>query len=83
MKESQPDANAAKLQNALRKGDYAAVRQFADAGYSAAYIPLAKYYLKTPSTHALADIYAKKAKRLGLSGAQEVLDDLAAFGFYD
>lgn len=77
------DDNAAKLQEAVRKGDYASVRKLADSGYSPAYLPLARYYLQNPSTHDLADSYAKKAKRAGVRGAQDIIDDLTALGYYD
>ena len=77
------DDNASKLQTAVKNGDYATVRHLADSGYAPAYLPLAKYYLKNPSTHDLADKYAQKAKRAGVKGAQDVIDDLNALGFYD
>lgn len=82
-KQTTTDDNAAKLQAAVNSGDYATVRKFADSGYAQAYLPLAKYYLKNPSTHDLADKYAQKAKRAGVKGAQDVIDDLNALGFYD
>lgn len=82
-KQTTTDDNAAKLQEAVRSGDYATVRKLADSGYAQAYLPLAKYYLKNPSTHDLADKYAQKAKRAGVRGAQDVIDDLNALGFYD
>lgn len=82
-KQTTTDDNAAKLQEAVRSGDYATVRKLADSGYAQAYLPLAKYYLKNPSTHDLADKYAQKAKRAGVRGAQDVIDDLNALGYYD
>lgn len=75
--------NASKLQKALKKGDYSTVKKLADSGYVPAYLPLAKYYLKSPLTHQEADKYAKKAKRAGVNEAQKVIDDLQALGFYD
>lgn len=82
-KESSNDDNATKLENAVRSKDYATVRKLADSGYAPAYLPLAKYYLNSPSTHDLADKYAQKAKSAGVKGAQDVIDDLNAYGFYD
>ena len=82
-KQTATDDNASKLQAAIQKGDYSTVRKLADGGYAAAYLPLAKYYLQTPSTHNLADQYAQKAKRAGIKGAQSIIDDLEALGFYD
>ena len=72
-----------KLQSALKAGNYPLVRQMADNGYVPAYLPLAKHYLKTPSTHNLADKYARKAKNAGIKGANSVIEDLAALGYYD
>lgn len=77
------DDNASKLQAAIQKGDYSTVKKLADGGYAPAYLPLAKYYLQTPSTHDQADKYAQKAKRAGVKGAQSIIDDLEALGFYD
>ena len=75
--------NATKLQKAIKKGDYSTVKKLADSGYVPAYLPLAKYYFKSPLTHQEADKYAKKAKRAGVNEAQKVIDDLQALGFYD
>lgn len=72
-----------RLQSALKAGNYSLVRQMADNGYSPAYLPLAKHYLKTPSTHNLADKYARKAKNAGIKGANGVIEDLEALGYYD
>ena len=77
------DDNAIKLQMAIQEGDYSTVKKLADSGYSPAYLPLAKHYLQTPSTHNQADKYAQKAKQAGIKGAQSVIDDLEALGFYD
>ena len=78
-----PDPNASKLQRALESKDYVAVRKLADDGYSPAYLPMAEYYVKTPSTHDLADKYAQKAKKAGIKGAQKVIDDLQSMGYYE
>ena len=77
------DPNASKLQSALKSKDYVTVRKLADSGYSPAYLPMAEYYVKTPSTHDLADRYAQKAKKAGIKGAQNVIDDLRAMGYYE
>lgn len=72
-----------KLQSAIKAGNYSSVRQMADKGYAPAYLPLAKHYLKTPSTHNLADKYARKAKAAGIKGANSIIEDLDAMGYYD
>ena len=72
-----------RLQSALKAGNYSLVRQMADNGYAPAYLPLAKHYLKTPSTHNMADKYARKAKNAGIKGANSVIEDLEALGYYD
>lgn len=77
------DSNGEILRVALQNKNYSTVKTLADRGYTPAYIPLAKHYLQDPSTHDLADRYAKKAKRAGLSKAQEIIDDLTALGYYD
>lgn len=77
------DVNAEKLATALRQKNYSTVKKLADGGYAPAYLPLAKYYLQDPSTHAQADKYAKKAKAAGYNKAQEVIDNLDALGFYE
>lgn len=77
------DTNATKLKTALQKNDFATVKNLADKGYSPAYVPLAKHYLKSPTTYDQADKYAKKAKNAGIKEAQNIIDDLEALGFYD
>lgn len=80
---AQVDENAPKLKSALQSGDYITVKRLADQGYVPAYVPLAKYFLETPSTHNLADKYAKKAKSAGVKEAQSVISSLQDFGYYD
>ena len=77
------DTDAAKLKTALQQNDYTTVKNLADKGYAPAYVPLAKHYLKSPSTHDQADKYAKKAKSAGIKEGQNIIDDLDALGFYD
>ena len=77
------DPDATKLKTALQQNDYTTVKNLADKGYTPAYIPLAKHYLKSPSTHDQADKYAKKAKNAGIKEGQSIIDDLEALGFYD
>ena len=77
------DTDATKLKTAIQQNDYTAVKNLADKGYAPAYVPLAKHYLKSPTTHDLADKYAKKAKSAGIKEAQNIIDDLDALGFYD
>lgn len=80
---TETDVKAANLKTAINQGNYTAVKELADEGYSPAYIPLAKYYLQTPSTHNLADKYAKKAKAAGIKGSQDIIDVLEGMGYYD
>ena len=77
------DTDATKLKSAIQQNDYTTVKNLADKGYAPAYVPLAKHYLKSPTTHDLADKYAKKAKTAGIKEAQNIIDDLDALGFYD
>lgn len=67
---------------AIRKSDWKILKELADKGYSKAYIPLAKHYLKTTSTHNLADKYAQKAKKLGIAGADEIIKTLEIYEYY-
>ena len=68
--------------DAIRKSDWKTLRNLADKGYSKAYIPLAKHYLNSPSTHNLADKYAQKAKKLGIAGAEEIIKTLEIYEYY-
>lgn len=67
---------------AIRKSDWKILKELADKGFSKAYIPLAKHYLKTTSTHYLADKYAQKAKKLGIAGANEIIKTLEIYEYY-
>lgn len=68
---------------AISANDWDKLKQLADKGYSKAYLPLAKYYVKKAKTHNLADQYAKKAKAAGISGADDVISILDGMGYYD
>ena len=68
---------------AIRMKNYQEVRRLADDGYIDAYIPLAKYYLLNSKTHHLAETYAKKAQHIGLVGADEIIETLKLYGYYD
>lgn len=68
---------------AIKKKDYNTLRKLADDGYSKAYIPLAKHYLKQSSTHNLADKYAQKAHKVGIKEAEEIINTLTLYGYYD
>jgi serine/threonine protein kinase len=74
--------NASTLKSALAKGNYKKVQQLANEGYSAAYGPLAKYYLQN-NEYSLAETYAKKAKAAGFSEGSSVLRTLESLGYYD
>lgn len=74
--------NAAILRNAISNGNYKKVQQLANEGYSAAYGPLAKYYLQN-SEYSLAETYAKKAKAAGFSDGKKVIMALENLGYYD
>mgnify|MGYP003295319647 FL=1 len=82
-KKVEVNPNEAKLKEALRVGDYNTIKKLADQGYTPAYLPLAKYYMKDPATHNKADVYAKLALKAGIKGAQNIIDDLEALGYYD
>ena len=51
-------------------------------GYSAAYGPLAKYYLQN-NEYSLAETYAKKARAAGFSEGKSVIKALENLGYYD
>lgn len=68
--------------DAIRKSDWKTLRNLADKGYSKAYIPLAKHYLNSPSTHNLADKYAQKAKKFGIAGAEDIIKTLEIYEYY-
>lgn len=66
---------------AIRKSDWNTIKVLADKGYIKAYVPLAKHYLKSPSTHSLAYQYAQKAKKQGIAGADEIIKELELYDF--
>ena len=74
--------NAVALKNALYRGNYKKVQKLANEGYSAAYGPLAKYYLQN-NEYSLAETYAKKAKAAGFSDGKKVIMALENLGYYD
>ena len=74
--------NASTLKSALARGNYKKVQQLANEGYSAAYGPLAKYYLQN-NEYSLAETYARKAKAAGFSEGSSVLRTLESLGYYD
>lgn len=76
------DSNATLLKNALANGDYQQVQKLANQGYSAAYGPLAKYYLSNHD-YETAEFYAKKAKVAGYSEGSAVIKTLENLGYYD
>lgn len=66
---------------AIRKSDWNTLKVLADKGYTKAYVPLAKHYLKSTSTHNLASEYAHKAKKLEIAGADEIIKELKLYDF--
>lgn len=80
--EPKTDNNAALLKTALTNGDYQQVQKLANQGYTAAYGPLAKYYLNNHD-YKTAETYAKKAKAAGFSEGSAVIKTLENLGYYD
>lgn len=78
-----PTSDDEAFKKAVEGNDWDKVKQLADKGYSKAYLPLAKYYVKKAKTHNLADQYAKKAKAAGIAGADDVISILDGMGYYD
>ena len=76
------DDNATTLKKALANGNYKKVQQLANEGYSAAYGPLAKYYLQN-NEYSLAETYAKKARAAGFGEGKSVIKALENLGYYD
>lgn len=76
------DDNTTTLKKALANGNYKKVQQLANEGYSAAYGPLAKYYLQN-NEYSLAETYAKKARAAGFSEGKSVIKALENLGYYD
>lgn len=88
-KEDNPDntptvnkSNEDLYNDAVKKSDWNSLKGLADKGYSKAYVPLAKHYLDSTSTHSLANEYAQRAKKLGISGADEIIKELELYDFY-
>lgn len=71
-----------QLEAALERGDYKAVQKLADRGCTAAYVPLAKYYLRNHD-YKTAEIYAKRAKAVGFRDGITILKSLEDLGYYD
>ena len=78
---SKPLTQKERLDNAKRGKDWNSMKQLADEGYSPAYLPLARHYMKNSRQHGLAKKYAEKAQRAGLSGAKEILNELEDLDF--
>lgn len=78
---SKPLTQKKKFDNAKRGKDWNSMKQLADEGYSPAYLPLARHYMKNSRQHGLAKKYAEKAQRAGLSGAKEILNELEDLDF--
>lgn len=57
--------------------------KLANKGYSKAFIPLSKYYLSNPSTHNKADKWANKAKDKYPREANQIIDCLKEYGYYE
>lgn len=76
------DDKASSLKKALARGNYKKVRQLANEGYSAAYAPLAKYYLRN-NEYSLAETYARKARSAGYKEGKAVINALESLGYYD
>ena len=62
-----------RFNQAKKNNDWSSMQKLADEGYSPAYMPLAKHYRNNPKQHGLAKKYALKAKKVGNSGADEIL----------
>lgn len=78
---SKPLTQKERFDNAKRGKDWNSMKQLADEGYSPAYLPLAKHYMNNSRQHGLAKKYAEKAKRSGIAGATEILNELEDLDF--
>lgn len=78
---SKPLTQKERFDNAKRGKDWISMKQLADEGYSPAYLPLAKHYMNNSRQHGLAKKYAEKAKRAGIAGATEILNELEDLDF--
>lgn len=71
-----------RLDNAKREKDWNSMKQLADEGYSPAYLPLARHYMNNSRQHGLAKKYAEKAKRAGITGATDILNELEDLDYW-
>ena len=78
---AKPLSQKERFNNAKKSNDWESMRKLADEGYSPAYLPLARHYMKNSRQHGLAKKYAEKAQRAGLSGAKEILNELEDLDF--
>lgn len=78
---AKPLTQKERFDNAKRGKDWNSMKQLADEGYSPAYLPLAKHYMNNSRQHGLAKKYAEKAKRSGIAGATEILNELEDLDF--
>lgn len=70
-----------RFRRAQKDNDWKSMKDLADEGYAPAYVPLAKHYKSNPKQHGLAKQYALKAKKAGISGADEILNYLEDLDF--
>lgn len=68
---------------ALRKKDWKTIEKMAKQGFRPAYLPLAEHYLKSSATHHLAATYAEKGLGVDKRRAEEIIETLKSFGYYD
>ena len=78
---AKPLTQKERFDNSKRGKDWNSMKQLADEGYSPAYLPLAKHYMNNSRQHGLAKKYAEKAKRAGIAGATEILNELEDLDF--
>ena len=78
---AKPLTQKERFYNAKRGQDWNSMKQLADEGYSPAYLPLARHYMNNSRQHGLAKKYAEKAKRAGITGATEILNELEDLDF--
>lgn len=72
-----------KYEIAIKNNNWNDLKKLADKGYSKAYIPLAKHYLRSSSTHSQAESYALKAVNVDKGEAKNIIDILESYGYYD
>lgn len=78
---AKPLTQKERFDNARRNKNWNSMRKLADEGYSPAYLPLARHYMNNPRQHGLAKEYAEKAKRAGIAGSKEILNELEVLDF--